>query len=627
MLEIGPGPKSILGHLPGHQRQKNRRYAAFEPNGLFVTQLEEWLSSVDKAESPLPGLDSPADIRPVPFALDTSCGDEKFDVILFCHSMYGMDPKRRFIERALDMLVDWPLGSKVVVFHRDGTLHLDGLVCHQTASFPTGVVCVPNKDETLDGFAPFIAGHSIPDSAEDKAIRVQWHKLCRALGHREEAQPGCLLFDTPTVMVSFTRGATALSELMVRVPSWEQGGKTVKNREARLHRPALIMRPTEIMHVQRCVWWANQHRVGLTVLGGGHSGHCLWPNVVSVDMGAFDQVHVLAAGEEGAAYGLGSRSLVVAGAGCKSGDIIRKAMAAGVTVSLGARPSVGAGLWLQGGIGHLAREHGLACDAIVGAMVVSVTTGQLLYVGCVPSQHRPEAAVRSDNEKDLLWAIRGAGSNFGIVVSVTFQAYAAPVYSVRNWVLPLSDRLEARRKLGEFDQRVARNLPRHCSADAYLFWDANRLHLGVTMFASSASGIPTPTSASTILGPEHSSQLVDSVGLFETEMYMCGMHGGHGGGKTSSFKRCLFLRDIGAVDIADILVAAVETRPSPLCYLHLLHGGGAVCDVPAEATAFGCRDWDFACVVTAVWPRDQDGTELARAAMRWYTELLRACCP
>ncbi|RHZ45042.1 uncharacterized protein CDV56_103786 [Aspergillus thermomutatus] len=69
-------------------------------------------------------------------------------------------------------------------------------------------------------------------------------------------------------------------------------------------------------------------------------------------------------------------------------------------------------------------------------------------------------------------------------------------------------------------------------------------------------------------------------------------------------------------NVADILVAAVETHPSPLCYLHLLQGGGAVSDVAADATAFGCRDWDFACVVTSVWPRDQDKTKVARGAVR-----------
>ena len=64
-------------------------------------------------------------------------------------------------------------------------------------------------------------------------------------------------------------------------------------------------------------------------------------------------------------------------------------------------------------------------------------------------------------------------------------------------------------------------------------------------------------------------------------------------------------------------MAAVETRPSPLCYLHLLQGGGAVGDVAAHATAFGCRDWDFACVITSLWSRDQDGTEAARSGVQW----------
>lgn len=296
-------------------------------------------------------------------------------------------------------------------------------------------------------------------------------------------------------------------------------------------------------------------------------------------------------------------------------------MAAGLTVPLGARPSVGAGLWLQGGIGHLARLHGLACDPIVGAVIVSVESSQILCIGYVPSQHCPAGAVRVENEPDLLWAIKGAGTNFGIVVSVTFKSYAAPTYLTRNWVVPLSDNLEARLRLSQFDKLIARKLNWNCSADAYLYWDAGQLHLGVTTFESSMTGptsaITTPTPVGEIWGLEADFKAVDGVGLFEAEMYVSGMHGGHGGGKTSSFKRCLFLKDIGEANVADHLVAALETRPSPLCYLHLLQGGGAVGDVAADATAFGCRDWDFACVITGVWPRDQDGTGASRSAVQW----------
>ncbi|KAH9990894.1 hypothetical protein F4779DRAFT_249814 [Xylariaceae sp. FL0662B] len=635
VLEIGPGPKSILGYLSGHLRRKITRYVGFEPNNLHATRCEEWLYSASGTEARLPYLTRPPEIYRSPFVLDrsdtgagTSYGDEKFDVILFCHSMYGMKPKRKFIERALGMLVEQPQGGMVVVFHRDGTLHLDGLTCHQTASFPTGVTRVADDDEILDYFAPFVAGFVMQNVDVDKAIRVEWRKVCRSLGHRDEAHPNYLLFSSPNVMAAFTQHATALPELTAQVPS-VKGDRIVKNREARLHCPASIMRPIEVRHVQECVRWALKHGAGLTVVGGGHSGHCLWTNVVSVDMGALNEVYILPAGGDGENSGLDFDCLVVAEAGCKTGDIIRKTMAAGVTVPLGARPSVGAGLWLQGGIGHLARLHGLACDAIVGAVMVSVDSGQVFCVGRVPSQHRPAGAMRPENETDLLWAVKGAGTNFGIVISVTFKAYAAANYSVRNWIVPLSDNFEARRKLSDFDESVARKLPRNCSADAYLYWDTDRLHLGVTIFVPSMTRctFEIPSLVGTILGPEDSCKVVDGVGLFETEMYMSGMHGGHGGGKTSSFKRCLFLKGIGALNVADMLVAAVETRPSSLCYLHLLQGGGAVGDVAPDATAFGCRDWDFACVVTGVWHRDQDGTEAARAAMQWVYDVAEDLLP
>ncbi|KAF4544061.1 Phosphoribosyl transferase domain protein [Lasiodiplodia theobromae] len=564
-LEIGPGPKSVLGYLPDRLRRKIKRYTAFEPN-------ED----------------------------NGGCSDDKkFDIILFCHSLYSMKPKRKFIEKALGMFFERPQDGMVVVFHRDEALHLDGLVCHQMASFPTGVVRVANDDETLNCFAPFIAGFAMQDVDVDKTIRAQWRKVCRALGRREEADPNHLLFSAPNVIAAFTRHATTLPELVAQVPLME-GNRVVKNRKARFHLPAAVVRPTEVRHIQQCIQWALEHSFSLAIIGGGHSSHCILPNVVSIDIDAFDQVHILTAGENRENSGSESGSLIVADAGCKTGDIIRKSMEAGVTVPLGARPSVGAGLWLQGGIGHLARLHGLACDSIVGAILVSVDTSQVLCIG---------------------HAIKGAGTNFGIVVSVTFKAYTAPTYFTQDWVAPLSDSREARRRLSDFDELVARKLPRNCSADAYLYWDADQVHFSMTTFQSSMTMSaflePTPTPVGGMWRPGDDFQTVDSVGLFETEMYLSGMHGGHSGGKTSSFKRCLFLNLIGRPDIADRLVAAIETRPTPLCYLHLLQGGGAIQDVEADASAFGCRDWDFACVITGVWPRSEDGTETARSAVRW----------
>ncbi|KAF2621836.1 hypothetical protein BU25DRAFT_353652, partial [Macroventuria anomochaeta] len=181
---------------------------------------------------------------------------------------------------------------------------------------------------------------------------------------------------------------------------------------------------------------------------------------------------------------------------------------------------------------------------------------------------------------------------------------------------------------------LARKLNRNCSADAFLYWDANQLKLGVTMVESTTTAAASAVSSfsastSSILGVEEESiQTVDGVGLFETEMYVSGMHGGgHGGGKTSSFKRCLLMKNVGDCKVAHRLVTAVEGRPSPLCYIHLLQGGGAIGDVAAQATAFGCRDWHFACVITGVWSRDEDGTAAARAAVEWVYSVAGGLLP
>ncbi|KAK5734698.1 hypothetical protein LTR17_008776 [Elasticomyces elasticus] len=615
VLEIGPGPRSVLGFLPEQLRQKVTRYTALEPNDIFAERL--------KAHLPLPGLEHPPSIHRAAFDLKSethspSGGDagwkaEQHDLVLFCHSMYGMKPQHKYLERALEMVRDSTEGGMVAVFHRQSTLRTHRLVCNTTASFPTGSVRVADDDKVLDCFATFISGVSIPE----ETIVSAWREVCRAHGRRQETHPGHLFFGAPEVMFTFTRHAIKLPELIAQVPVTNDISK-VKNRHARLHSPAAVMRPTEILHVQQCVLWALKHKTSLTVVGGGHGGQCLWPGVVGVDMSAFDQLQIVDSREEAETSDASARALIVVGTGCKAGDVVEKTMAAGLAVPMGSRPSVGAGLWLQGGIGHLARLHGLTSDSIVGAVIVS-TLGEIHCIGSVPEQSRPGGAVCPDNEEELLWALKGAGTNFGIVISVVFKAVAAPNYTIRNWVAPLQDFVEARDKFSKLEL-VAQEPQRHCSVDAYMFWDVDKLRLAET---------PSPdyTDLRAFMGQEKRSVRVDGVGLFDTEMYMSVMHGGHGGGKTSAFKRCIFLKHIGSPGIVDILVAAMETRPSPFCYFHLLHGGGAVSDAADVSTAFGCRDWEYACVITGVWPREQDGTEIADAAVQWVYKVAMNLLP
>ncbi|KAF1934723.1 hypothetical protein EJ02DRAFT_507382 [Clathrospora elynae] len=611
--------ETVLACLPGHLIRRIKRYVAYEPNDVFAEILEGSMGT----EEVLPCLNLAAQVHRTSFDLETSTGDEKFDLILFCHSMSDMKPSHASITRALSMLTQHGI---VVVFHRDGTLDFGSLVCTQTASFPTGLVCMADIDAVLDDFAAFIAGGSSEDAA-----RAIWRELCRSFGVRRHDQ---LSFSAPEVMYAFNCHATSLSELTDLVLVVKED-RAIKNREARLQRPAAIARPTDTRQVQQCVQWVLRNEFSLTVIGGGHGGHCLKGNVFAVDMSAFDKVHLTAVekteeGREGIGKNLGA--LVVAEAGSTTGDIIRKTMAAGLTVPLGSRPTVGAGLWLQGGIGHLSRLHGLSCDAIIGTILVSVASGQILCVGHVPEQHIPRGAVRPANEADLLWAVKGAGTNFGIVMSVTFKAYPAPVYSTRNWVVPLADEAEALLQIRKFDTLVARDLDQKCSADACLYCKDHRLHLGVAVIEAYNSNFTrvllTPAFEADIWGSGSDIKTVDGFGLFETEIYVYGMHGGHAGGKSSAFKRCIFLKNIGDKKIASRLVAAIKAQPSQFCYLHMIQGGGAVGDIAEEATAFGCRDWEYACVITGVWPREEgDDSELARSVKQWVYNVAEDLLP
>ncbi|PSN59710.1 hypothetical protein BS50DRAFT_579742 [Corynespora cassiicola Philippines] len=630
VLEIGPGPKSVLGYLPGHCREKIRKYTAFEPNSLFCEQLEKWIgtkSSSQHTQSPFPGLKKLPKIFRDPFGLQRMRSQhlgtdsrlaEKFDLILLCHSMYGMGHKQKVIEETLELLVEKPQSGMVVVFHRDEPLYLDGLVCHQYAPFPDGVISVKDNDTSLDYFSAFIAGITYQYPDMDKIVRAQWRKICRSLGRQEKEHAETLTFRAPEAMMVFNHHAISLPEIMAQVPFVKDS--IVKNREARFRRPASILRPTKVHHIQNIVHWALKHGTNLTIVGGGHSGQCHWNNIVAVDMSAFNSISIVSEKQCEGDPSAHPYPLAVVGAGCKTGEIISKTMVAGLTVPLGARPSVGAGLWLQGGIGHLSRLYGMACDAIVGAVMVSVDFGQILCVGLVPDGHVPPDSVRPKNEAEILWTIKGAGTNFGIIVSVTFKAFPAPTFSVGNWILPLDNDSEAQRKIANFTIIASEKDPSCSSADAYLYCDAEKLHMGVTVFESSTTVLKSPVLSVTNPIPNWGegkwSGPMNCEELFDAEMYVSTMHGGHGGGKTSSFKRCLFLNRVGEEEVALRLIKAIKSRPTHLCYLHLLHGGGAVRNVPAD-TAFGCRDWDFACVITGVWPREEDGTAIERRAVDW----------
>ena len=70
------------------------------------------------------------------------------------------------------------------------------------------------------------------------------------------------------------------------------------------------------------------------------------------------------------------------------------------------------GLTLTGGIGWILASQGYACDALIGARMVTVD-GDVIDVD---DQHEPE----------LLWGLRGGGGNFGIVTHLRYALTSVP---------------------------------------------------------------------------------------------------------------------------------------------------------------------------------------------------------
>lgn len=105
-------------------------------------------------------------------------------------------------------------------------------------------------------------------------------------------------------------------------------------------------------------------------------------------------------------------------AGARLGDVARKLFDnGGRAISHGSCPAVGlSGHILHGGYGWTSHNYGLALDWMVGANVV-LANGLHVH------------ASQTENS-DLFWALRGAGSNFGIVTSYELNTFPAPAVSI-----------------------------------------------------------------------------------------------------------------------------------------------------------------------------------------------------
>jgi FAD/FMN-containing dehydrogenase len=165
--------------------------------------------------------------------------------------------------------------------------------------------------------------------------------------------------------------------------------------------PALIVQCTGVADVVASVTFAREQNLPLSIRAGGHNvaGNAVNDDGLVIDLTRMRGVHVDPR----------ARTARVQG-GATWGDVDRETQVFGLATPGGVVSTTGvAGLTLHGGFGHLRRPYGLSID-------------NLLSVDIVTADGQVRTASASENE-DLFWAVRGAGSNFGVVTSFEFRLH------------------------------------------------------------------------------------------------------------------------------------------------------------------------------------------------------------
>jgi len=165
--------------------------------------------------------------------------------------------------------------------------------------------------------------------------------------------------------------------------------------------PALVVQPTSAGDVAAAVGFACEHRLLLSIKGGGHNiaGTAIADRGLMLDMSRMRQVAVDP-----------DTRLAHVGPGCLLKDVDKVTQQFGLATVLGFISEVGvAGLTLGGGLGYLTRRFGWTVDNLEEVEIVTAD-GEL------------RVANRQRNA-ELFWALRGGGGNFGVVTRLTLRLH------------------------------------------------------------------------------------------------------------------------------------------------------------------------------------------------------------
>jgi FAD/FMN-containing dehydrogenase len=344
-------------------------------------------------------------------------------------------------------------------------------------------------------------------------------------------------------------------------------------------RPGLIVYPLDADDVAEAVKFAGAHDLSIAVQGTGHGILRAADGALLINTSRMKGVRIEA--QAGTAR---------VEAGCVWGDVLPLAQAHGLAPLLGSSTGVGVvGYTLGGGMGWLARKHGLAADSVIAFEAVTMDGRQV-------------RASATENA-DLFWALRGGGGSFAIVTAMEIKLYPVGTVFAGNLLYPIEMAKEVMARWREWTQDapaeltsavVIMNYPplpmvpeflrgksfvqvRGCHAGDlaegeqllkfWLDWRAPIANLWYAMPFSEA----------------------DSISMDPRDPMP---------GKSSG----AWLRNFSDAAIDALAQHAIAAHGSPLVLAEVRHAGGAIRNAHAKAAAFGHRDAEFVMHVVGITP-------------------------
>jgi FAD/FMN-containing dehydrogenase len=356
-------------------------------------------------------------------------------------------------------------------------------------------------------------------------------------------------------------------------------------------RPALIVRCAAESDVLEALHFARSHHLPVAVRGHGHSlaGSGVCDGGIVIDLSRLkridiDPIHQTVRMQPGLTWGEFDRNTAAFGL-ATTGSRVSTVGTTGVT--------------LGGGLGWLMRSCGLSCD-------------NLLALDVVTAEGRQVSASES-TDTDLLWAMRGAGANFGIVTSLTLQLHPVHRVLVADLVYPLSSAFDVLRHYRDLsatspdELAVLAGLMNGPDGDPLLTLRAcytGAPSRGETLERSLRIGTPLVDQLSWMTYPELQS-IYDVL---------------HPLGRRHAWRNCL-LENLGD-DALETLLGNLLPVPSG-CKVFIDQLGGAIGRVDTAATAFGHRDARYSLLIESTWNEPIGGG----SQVVWANRVWRAMRP